>query len=106
MTGAMALDVATQIAESFRLMGDPTRTRILYLLLDHDELFVSQIADDIGASETTVSHALRLLRTAHMVASRRDGRHVAYSLADDHVRAVLSLTREHLEHVDAHDERA
>ncbi len=84
----------------FRMIGDPTRTRILYLLLDGGEQYVSQIATGVEASETSVSHALRLLRTSHMVSSRRDGRHVAYSLADHHVRELLSMTRDHLDHLE------
>lgn len=89
---------AVQIAEMFRLIGDPTRTRILYLLLDFGERYVADIAAAVQASETTVSHALRLLRTAHVVTSRREGRHIAYSLADHHVRELLAMTREHLDH--------
>ena len=89
---------SVQIAEMFRLIGDPTRTRILYLLLDHGEQYVADIAAGVGASETTISHALRLLRTAHVVSSRREGRHIAYALADHHVRELLAMTREHLDH--------
>ena len=89
---------AVQIAEMFRLIGDPTRTRILYLLLDRGEQYVADIAAGVHSSETTVSHALRLLRTAHVVSSRREGRHIAYSLADHHVRELLAMTREHLDH--------
>ena len=91
---------AAKIAELFRLMGDTTRTRILFTLLDCGELYVSRIAELVEASETTVSHALRLLRAGHVVSSRREGRHIAYSLADDHVRYVLSMTRDHLDHQD------
>lgn len=89
---------AERIAEMFRLIGDATRTRILYLLLDTGEQYVCDIAAAVQASETAVSHALRLLRTAHVVSSRRDGRHIAYSLADHHVRDMLAMTREHLDH--------
>jgi ArsR family transcriptional regulator, lead/cadmium/zinc/bismuth-responsive transcriptional repressor len=89
---------ASRIAEMFRLIGDPTRTRILYLLLDRGEQYVASIAATVQASETTVSHALRLLRTAHVVTSRREGRHIAYSLADDHVRELLTMTRDHIDH--------
>lgn len=91
---------AIRIAEMFRMIGDPTRTRILYLLLDRGEQYVSQIAAGVEASETSVSHALRLLRTAHMVSSRREGRHIAYALADHHVRELLSMTRDHLDHLE------
>lgn len=81
----------------FRLLGDPTRVRILDTLAHVDELCVHEIAASVGASETKVSQALRLLRTAGIVRSRRDGRHVHYRLDDDHVRTLLAVTREHLE---------
>lgn len=94
----MSTSQAALIADMFRMIGDPTRTRILYLLLDEGEQYVSHIADALELSETTVSHALRLLRTSHFVESRRDGRHISYHLADHHVRQLLIMTREHLDH--------
>jgi DNA-binding transcriptional ArsR family regulator len=88
----------TEAAELFRLLGDPTRVRILDLLSEVDELCVHEIAAAIGANETKVSQALRLLRTANVVRNRRDGRHIHYRLDDDHVRTLLRVTREHLAH--------
>lgn len=85
-------------AELFRLLGDPTRVRILDTLTGVDELCVHEIAEAIGAGETKVSQALRLLRTAGVVRNRRDGRHIHYRLDDDHVRVVLAVTFEHLSH--------
>ena len=89
-------DLANGVAEIFKLLGDPTRVSILLTLDDHDELCVHEIAEHIGASETKVSQALRLLRTAGIVRNRRDGRHIHYRLDDDHVRALLHVTAEHL----------
>jgi len=97
-TGNPASETAEQTAGLFRLLGDPTRVRILYALDDLDELCVHEIADAIGASETKVSQALRLLRTAGVVRNRRDGRHIHYRLDDDHVRTLLEVTRDHLAH--------
>lgn len=85
-------------AELFRLLGDPTRIRILTTLADHDERCVHEIASDIGAADTKVSQALRLLRTAGIVRNRRAGRHVHYRLDDDHVRTLLAVTHQHLAH--------
>ncbi|MFG1700109.1 ArsR/SmtB family transcription factor [Nonomuraea sp. NPDC049309] len=87
---------ATRLAELFRLLGDPTRARLLYALLEAGELCVCDLADAVEVSDTAVSHALRLLRTAGIVASRRAGRTVYYRLADAHVRMLLDLSREHL----------
>ena len=86
------------LASTFRLLGDPTRVRILMTLDERDELCVHEIADQVGASETKVSQALRLLRTAGIVQNRREGRHVHYRLDDDHVRTLLRVTTEHLDH--------
>lgn len=89
---------ATALAATFRLLGDPTRVRILSALDDHDELCVHEIAALAGTTETTASQALRLLRTAGIVQNRRDGRHVHYRLDDDHVRTLLRAATDHLDH--------
>jgi DNA-binding transcriptional ArsR family regulator len=95
LPGEDELDGLTGI---FRLLGDPTRVRLLYALLEAGELCVCDLAATIDATETTVSQALRLLRTAGVVRSRRDGRTIHYRLDDAHVRMLLDLTREHLRH--------
>ena len=95
---ALLADRSDQVAALFRLLGDPTRVRILDTLARVDERCVHEIADAVGASETKVSQALRLLRTAGVVRARRDGRHVHYRLDDDHVRTLLAVTRDHIDH--------
>lgn len=89
---------ASHLSELFRLLGDPTRARLLYALLEAGELCVCDLAATVDVPETSVSHALRLLRTAGVVRSRRDGRMIHYSLEDAHVRMLLDLVREHLRH--------
>jgi ArsR family transcriptional regulator, lead/cadmium/zinc/bismuth-responsive transcriptional repressor len=89
-----------RLAEWFRVLGDPTRTRILYALLEAGELCVSDLAAAIDTAESTVSHALRWLRSSRAVRSRRAGRLMYYSLDDSHVRMLLDLGREHLRHRD------
>lgn len=96
----LAPDEATRLADLFRMLGDPGRTRILFALLDAGELCVSDLAVAVHAPETSVSHALRLLRTAGIVRNRRDGRNVYYALDDAHVRMLLALSLEHLRHGD------
>jgi len=86
------------IAEVFRLLGDPGRVRILYALLDAGEVCVCDLSATVGATESNVSQALRLLRTAGVVKHRRDGRKVYYRLADAHVRLLLDLSAEHAAH--------
>lgn len=93
-----ALEESEELAAWFSLLGDPTRVRILYALVAVHELPVGELARAVGSSESTVSHALRLLRTARVVRSRRAGRSVRYALDDEHVRGLLELGRDHLQH--------
>lgn len=88
------------LAELFKLLGDPTRLRILYALVETGEMCVCDLAAAVGAAETSVSHALRLLRMSGIVRSRRDGRMAYYAIEDHHVRLVLDLAAEHLRHGD------
>ncbi len=92
------IDEAGRLADQFKLLADPTRTRLLYALLEAGELCVCDLAETIAVPESSVSHALRLLRTAGIVRNRRDGRMIYYSLADSHVRLLLDLSLEHLRH--------
>jgi DNA-binding transcriptional ArsR family regulator len=97
MTSASTdLELAARAAELFRLLGDPTRIRILQILDTAGELCVHEIAEAVDAPETKVSQALRLLRTAHVVRNRRAGRHIHYRLDDDHVGDLLRIAIDHL----------
>ncbi len=82
----------------FKLLGDPTRARLLYALLEAGELCVCDLAAATDTQESTVSQSLRMLRASGIVAGRREGRLVFYRLADAHVRMMLDLTREHVRH--------
>ena len=93
-------DEAQALADGFKLLGEPNRVRILHALLEAGEMCVGDLAATVDVSETTVSHALRLLKGAGIVRNRRDGRLIYYRLDDDHVRMLLDLSREHLAHVD------
>jgi DNA-binding transcriptional ArsR family regulator len=83
------------LTEIFRVLGDPTRVRILDALAS-SELCVGELARRVGISESAVSHQLRLLRGARIVRPRRDGRLMYYALDDQH---VLALFRQGLKHV-------
>jgi DNA-binding transcriptional ArsR family regulator len=85
------------MADLFGMLSDPGRLRILMLLLEHDELCVSDLAQWADMSESAVSHSLRLLRAHGIVDTRREGRWIYYSLADEHVRLLLDATADHLE---------
>ena len=93
-----APDEVTALTELFKLLGDPTRLRILYALVEAGELCVCDLSAVVGAPESSVSHALRLLRMAGVVRARRAGRMAYYAIDDHHVRLVLDLAAEHLRH--------
>lgn len=87
---------AEDLGELFRLLGDPTRLRILSSLTEAGELSVGAIAEVVETTETKVSQALRLLRGAGVVKNRRSGRTIFYRLNDAHVRLILGLSLEHV----------
>lgn len=82
------------VAETFKLLGDPTRLRILLACLDGPRS-VGEIAAATGASQSLVSHHLRLLRGARLVTGTRDARQVFYQAADQHVRHMIQDVIEH-----------
>lgn len=91
-------DEVERVSALFKLLGDPTRARLLYALLEAGELCVCDLAASTGTMETTVSQALRLLRASGVVSGRRQGRNVFYRLSDAHVRMLLDVSREHAAH--------
>ena len=84
-----------QLTELFRVFGDETRVRILFLLLA-SEMCVCGLASALGLSPSAVSHQLRTLKAVRLVKSRRDGKTVYYSLADDHVKTIIDQGLEHV----------
>ncbi len=94
-------------ADVFALLGEPGRLRLLVALLEGGELCVCDLAASTGISETSVSHALRLLRAHRIVSVQRRGRMAYYRLDDAHVRMLLDLGLAHTQHTDAiHPEHA
>ena len=88
-------DMLYDLAELFKVFGDPTRIRILYALFER-ELCVCDIAGILGLTQTAVSHQLRVLKANKLVKARRDGKVVFYSLDDDHVHSILGIGIQHL----------
>jgi len=82
------------LAETFSLLGDPTRTRILHAL-SVDELCVSDLAGLLEISASTASHQLRLLRDRRLVAVRREGKRTYYRLQDEHIRTLIDMGVSH-----------
>lgn len=87
---------AAALADTFRLLGDPTRVRLLDALAA-GELCVCDLATLLGATVSAVSHQLRLLRGLRLVRARREGRMIFYSLDDHHIHDLLAQARGHVE---------
>ena len=83
------------LAELYKIFGDSTRIKILYALFD-EERGVGEIAESLGMTMSAISHQLRILKQARLVKSRREGKMVYYSLADDHVKTIFSQGLDHI----------
>lgn len=94
---ALADEDARELAETFKILGDATRVKILQIL-SRCELCVCDIAAVVGMGQSAVSHQLRLLRGARLVKYRKEGKMVLYSLDDDHISMLLAQGIEHIKH--------
>ena len=96
VAGAMpAADSLQNLAELFKVLGDPTRTRILYALYE-SEMCVCDLAALFAMSQSSISHQLRVLKQAKLVKYRKEGKMVYYSLADNHVIQVFEQAFQHV----------
>ena len=84
------------LAELFKVFGDSTRIRILFVLFEA-EVCVCDLAKELNMTQSAISHQLRILKANKLVNSRREGKSVFYSLADGHVRTIIAQGREHIE---------
>ena len=84
------------LAELFKVFGDSTRIRILFVLFEA-EVCVCDLAKALNMTQSAISHQLRILKQNKLVKSRREGKSIFYSLADDHVRTIINQGREHIE---------
>ncbi|HCM23730.1 MAG TPA: transcriptional regulator [Ruminococcaceae bacterium] len=88
-------DSLYDLAELFKVFGDSTRIKILYVLFE-SEMCVCDIAQLLNMNQSAISHQLRVLKQSQLVKYRRDGKTVFYALADEHVRTILGTGMEHL----------
>ena len=89
-------DKLYDLAELFKIFGDESRLKILFVLGD-GELCVDELSEVVGMSQSAVSHQLRILKGSRLVKGRRDGKRIYYSLADDHVHSIIAQGHEHVE---------
>jgi ArsR family transcriptional regulator, lead/cadmium/zinc/bismuth-responsive transcriptional repressor len=92
--------VFQDLAETFKVLSDPGRVRLISALLEAGELCVCDLAAVTGLSQTACSHNLRLLRSSRLVRYRKQGRNVYYSLDDAHIRLLLEVGLQHVSHDD------
>lgn len=83
------------LSELFKVFGDSTRIRILFVLFEA-EVCVCDLAEVLNMTQSAISHQLKILKQSKLVKSRRDGKSVFYSLADSHVRTIISQGFEHI----------
>lgn len=88
-------EILYDLAELFKIFGDSTRIKILYVLFE-SEMCVFDISQLLNMSMSAISHQLRILKQAQLVKFRREGKTVFYSLADDHVRTIIGNGMDHL----------
>ena len=88
-------DTLYDLADLYKIFGDSTRIKIMYLLL-RSEMCVCDIADVLNMNQSAISHQLRVLKQNKLVKNRREGKSVFYSLTDDHVMSILSQGMEHI----------
>ena len=84
------------LAEFFKVFGDSTRIKILFLLFE-TEMSVGDIATALDMTQSAISHQLKILKTSKLVKSRREGKSIFYSLADEHVKTIFAQGLEHIE---------
>lgn len=87
------------LAELFKVLGDSTRIRILFVLFE-TEVCVCDLAQALNMTQSAISHQLKILKQNKLVKSRREGKSIFYSLADEHVRMIIAQGRVHIEEED------
>ena len=86
-----------KLADFFKMIGDPTRTKILFAL-DQNEMCVCDIANVLGMTKSSISHQLATLKQSGIVKYRKEGKEDYYTLDDDHVQQVFEIAIEHIQH--------
>ena len=96
MIADMPENELSDLADLFKVFGDSTRLRIMYSLF-RGEKNVTEICETLGMEQSAVSHQLRVLRENKLVSLRKEGKSSVYFLADDHVKTIIAMGKEHIE---------
>lgn len=94
-------ELLCDLSDLFKVFGDTTRIKILYSLSE-SELCVCAIAELLSMTQSAISHQLKVLKLNKLVKSRRAGKTIFYSLADDHVHTIIGMGYEHITEEDSH----
>ncbi|GAA3401082.1 ArsR/SmtB family transcription factor [Paenibacillus hodogayensis] len=97
-TAMIPEQTASELAELFKALGDPTRVRLIHALLQQQELCVHDLSAALDMGQSAVSHQLRYLRNLRIVKRRKAGKTVYYSLDDSHIEQIFVQTLQHLKH--------
>ena len=92
------MKLTEKMSQLFKVLSDETRLKVLLLLLEHEECNVTFLTQSLEKEQSAVSHQLQILRRNHLVKTRREGKGIYYSLDDDHVKTLLTMTKEHISH--------
>ena len=92
-------DELCDLAELFKVFGDSTRIKILYDLFQGAKN-VTEICEDLEMNQSAISHQLKILKTSKLISSRREGKAIYYMLADDHVKTIIAMGKDHIEEED------
>ena len=84
------------LAELFKVFGDSTRIKILFVLCEAEEC-VCDLAQTLNMTQSAISHQLKILKQTKLIKSRREGKSIIYSVADEHVRSIIEIGMEHIE---------
>lgn len=96
LISSVSEDELGELAELFKIFGDSTRIKILFALFS-GEKNVTEICDTIDMNQSAVSHQLKILKTSKLIQSHREGKSIVYSLADEHVKTIIAMGKEHIE---------
>ena len=88
-------DMIKDLAELFKVFGDPTRVKIIYALFE-SEMCVFHIAELLNMSQSAISHQLSVLKKARLVKNRKEGKTVYYSLDDEHIKLIFNYGLSHI----------
>lgn len=88
-------DDLIDVAELFKVFGDSTRIKILFILFEN-EVSVNELAESMGMNQSAISHQLKILKSAKLIKARRAGKNIFYSLADEHVHTIIGMGLEHI----------